>query len=165
MTFRAHFPVPFVSPSHMPSRRRWLLAAGGAVAWLHVRPAAAAPAELQAAIDAYTGGAPVRPGRVALEIAALVENGNVVPVTVAVDSPMTTADHVTRIALFNERNPERDVARFRLGPRTGRARVSTRIRLATSQRLVAVAALADGTWWSGATDVVVTLAACVEGDI
>ena len=106
----------------------------------------------------------MRPGRVALEIAALVENGNVVPITVAVDSPMTAADHVTTIALFNERNPERDVARFQLGPRAGRARVSTRIRLATSQRLVAVAAMSDGTWWSGSADVVVTLAACVEGD-
>lgn len=153
-------------PLHVPERRRWLLGAGGVLGWLFVRPASAtpAPAELQAAIDAYTGGAQVRAGKVTLEIAALVENGNVVPVTVVVDSPMTVADHVTRIALFNERNPERDVARFRLGPRAGRARVSTRIRLATSQRLVAVAALADGTWWSGAADVVVTLAACIEGD-
>ena len=164
MTVRARVPLPAMLPSPIPSRRRWLVAAGGAVAWLYVRPALAASPELQRAIDAYTGGATVRPGKVALEVAALVENGNVVPVAVTVDSPMTDADHVTRIALFNERNPERDVARFRLGPRAGRARVATRIRLATSQRLVAVAALHDGTWWSGAADVVVTLAACVEGD-
>jgi sulfur-oxidizing protein SoxY len=140
------------------------MATGGVVAWLQVPSALAAPTELQAAIESFTGGAQVRQGKVALEIAALVENGNVVPVTVAVDSPMTADDHVTRIALFNERNPERDVARFLLGSRAGRARVSTRIRLATSQRLVAVAAMSDGTWWSGSADVVVTLAACIEGD-
>ncbi len=156
--------MPVEPPSHSPSRRRWLVATAGVVAWLHVRPGLATPAELQAAVDAYTGGAQVRPGRVAVDVAALVENGNVVPITVAVDSPMTAADHVTKIALFNERNPERDVARFQLGPRAGRARVSTRIRLATSQRLVAVAAMSDGTWWSGSAEVVVTLAACVEGD-
>ena len=103
--------MPSESPTHSPSRRRWLVATGGVVAWLQVPSALAAPSELQAAIDAYTGGAQVRQGKVALEIAALVENGNVVPVTIAVDSPMTADDHVTRVALFNERNPERDVAR------------------------------------------------------
>ena len=86
------------------------------------------------------------------------------PVTIRVDSPMTAADHVTAIALFNERNPERDVARFALTPRNGRATVSTRIRLATSQKLVAIATTSDGALWSGAVDVVVTLAACIEGE-
>jgi len=146
------------------ARRRWLAAGGGLTLSLLVRPAAGAPTELQGAIDAYTGGARVLSGKVTLDIATLVENGNVVPITVAVDSPMTAADHVTSIAIFNERNPERDVARFRLGPRAGRARVATRIRLATSQRLVAVAHLSDGTYWSGSAEVVVTLAACIEGE-
>jgi sulfur-oxidizing protein SoxY len=77
---------------------------------------------------------------------------------------MTTASHVTDIAIFNERNPQRDVARFMLGPRAGKAAVSTRIRLATSQKLVAVAKLNDGTFWSHSVDVVVTLAACIEGE-
>lgn len=147
-----------------PARRRWVAATGGLGLWIAMRPAAAAPTELEAAIGAFTGGAQPVPGKVTLDIAALVENGNVVPITVAVSSPMTAADHVTAIALFNERNPERDVARFELGPRAGRARVSTRIRLATSQRLVAVARMNDGSWWSGAADVVVTLAACIEGE-
>lgn len=154
------------SDSLTPSggRRRWLATGGGLVAALFVRAGTAAPAELAAAIAALTGGAQVTTGKVGLEIAALVENGNVVPLTVAVDSPMTPADHVTLIALFNERNPERDIARFELGPRSGRARVSTRIRLATSQRLVGLARMSDGTWWSGSADVVVTLAACIEGE-
>lgn len=152
------------SPTPSGARRRWLATGGGLVAALFVRPGATAPAELAAAIAALTGGAQVVTGKVELEIAALVENGNVVPLTVAVDSPMTPADHVTLIALFNERNPERDIARFELGPRSGRARVSTRIRLATSQRLVGLARMSDGTWWSGSADVVVTLAACIEGE-
>jgi sulfur-oxidizing protein SoxY len=87
-----------------------------------------------------------------------------VPVSVSVDSPMTAAEHVTAIAIFNEKNPQRDVARFKLGPRSGKASVSTRIRLATSQQLVAVAALSDGTFWSDTADVIVVLAACIEGD-
>jgi len=129
-----------------------------------VRPAAAAPTELAAAIDAFAGGVPVRQGKVTLDVAALVDNGNNVPVTVSVESPMTAAEHVTTIALFSERNPERDVARFQLTPRSGRASVSTGIRLATSQKLVAVARMSDGSFWSKTVDVVVVLAACIEGE-
>lgn len=153
-----------------PAVRRRLLA--GTVGWVAValvRPAAAqgtAPgpeaAELDAAVRAFAGGMPVQPGRVTLQVAPLVENGNTVPITVTVDSPMTAADHVREIAVFNERNPQRDVARFTLTPRSGRARVDTRIRLATSQKLVAVARLHDGSCWSHTVDVVVTLAACIE---
>jgi sulfur-oxidizing protein SoxY len=126
--------------------------------------AAALPPELEAAIAAFTGGAPVREGRVTLDVAQLVDNGNAVPVTVSVDSPMTAADHVVALALFNERNPQRDVFTARLGPRSGRARVSSRIRLATSQKLVAVARMRDGSCWSRTVDVIVTLAACIEGE-
>ena len=125
-------------------------------------PAFATAAELSAAIANFTAGAAAKPGRVTLDVAPLVENGNSVPITVSVQSPMTAADHVTAIAVFNQSNPQRDVAVFRLGPRAGRAVVATRIRLATSQQLVAVAQLSDGTFWSGAVDVIVTLAACVE---
>ncbi len=120
------------------------------------------PSDLRAAIDAFTGGAPVREGKVEFDIAPLVENGNAVPITVSVTSPMSATDHVRAIAVFNERNPQRDVAQFTLGPRAGRARVSTRIRLATSQQLVALALLNDGSYWSRSVDVIVTLAACIE---
>ncbi|HEY8244373.1 MAG TPA: SoxY-related AACIE arm protein [Casimicrobiaceae bacterium] len=147
------------------TRRRFLAAGAGLGAALIVRPAAAAPEELAAAIAAYTGGAKVSPGRVTLDIAKLVDNGNAVPVAVSVESPMTPADHVRAIAIFNERNPERDVARFALGPRAGRAKVSTRIRLATSQKVTAIATMGDGSHWSDTVDVVVVLAACLEGDI
>ena len=119
---------------------------------------------MRAAVTAFTRGAPVREGRVTMDIAELVENGNAVPVSVAVQSPMTAADHVVAIGIFNERNPQPDVAVFQLSPRSGRAQVSTRIRLATSQKLVAVARMADGSCWSKTVDVIVTIAACIETD-
>jgi sulfur-oxidizing protein SoxY len=117
---------------------------------------------LDEAIRSFTGGAAVREGRVKFEISPLVENGNAVPVSVEVDSPMTANDHVRRIALFNEKNPQADVVVCHLSPRAGRARVSTRIRLATSQTVVALAETSDGTFWSAKANVIVTLAACIE---
>lgn len=137
------------------------LAAGSVI----VRPVMAQDGDpLAAAVAAYAQGAPVKPGRVKLQIDQLVDNGNVVPVSVSVDSPMTAADHVTAIAIYNERNPQREVAKFTLGPRAGKALVSTRIRLATSQKLTAVVRLSDGSYWSDTVSVVVALAACIEGD-
>lgn len=143
-------------------QRRRLLAAGVAMAL--ARPAFATSEEMAAAISAFTGGAAPKAGKVNLEVAALVDNGNAVPVSVAVDSPMTAGEHVTAIAIFNERNPQTDVAKFTLGPRAGKALISTRIRMATSQKLTAVARMNDGSYWSGSADVIVTLAACVEGE-
>ena len=120
--------------------------------------------ELRAAVAAFAQGAPVREGRVSIDVAELVDNGNAVPLGVTVQSPMSATNHVVAIALFNEKNPQRDVALFRLGPRSGRAQVNTRVRLATSQKLVAVARMQDGSCWSKTEDVIVTLAACIEGE-
>lgn len=145
-----------------PSRRQLLLSGVGLCAMVLARPASATPQELAAAISAWAGGATIKSGRVKFDIAQLVDNGNTVPITVTVDSPMTQADHVSAIAVFNERNPQRDVARFTLGPRAGKASVSTRIRLATTQQLVAVARMSDGSYWSHTVDVIVTIAACLE---
>jgi sulfur-oxidizing protein SoxY len=142
--------------------RRKVLAGLGAL--VLVRPAAATPEEMAAAINAFTGGAVPRQGRVTLEVARLVDNGNTVPITVRVESAMTATDYVAAIAVFNERNPETGVAVFTLGPRAGKAEVSTRIRMATSQKLVAVARMSDGSFWIHSADVVVALAACIEGE-
>ena len=142
--------------------RRPLLAAGAlgaAVAWC--RLAHATPESMQAAIAAFAGGAPVRDGRVRLDLSPLVENGNTVPVTVSV--PGADGSTVRRLAIFTERNPQPEVAMFTLGALAGRAQVATRMRLATSQTVVALAQLADGSVWQHRVDVVVTLAACVEG--
>jgi sulfur-oxidizing protein SoxY len=154
--------------SDRASRRQFLLAAGGAAAGLglasvlHVRPAGATPAAMQDAIRKVVGSAPVGMGRVKLDLPPLVENGNAVPITVSIESPMTQADHVRAIHVFTEKNPQPDVVSFRLGPRAGRASVATRIRLADTQTVVAICELSDGSFWSGAASVVVTLAACLE---
>ncbi|HEX6211659.1 MAG TPA: SoxY-related AACIE arm protein [Methylomirabilota bacterium] len=147
-----------------PSRREFLrLAAGlGLASVVATRPAAATPAEMQEAIGRIVGAAAVTPGRVTLELPPLVENGNTVPLAVGVESAMTEAEHVRAIHVFTEKNPQPDVVSVRLGPRAGRARVATRIRLADTQTVTAVAELSDGSFWSASTTVVVTLAACLE---
>lgn len=146
-----------------PTRRTALALAAGAAALVATRPAAASPDSRAAAIRDFAGDAAVRTGRVTVDLPPLVENGNSAPLTVAVDSPMSEADHVRRIAVFNETNPQPNVVTAILGPRSGRARLQTRIRLASSQRITAVAEMSDGTFWTGGADVIVTLAACIEG--
>ena len=149
------------------TRRQFLGLAGGAavlgtVPMVTLRPAEATPALLAAAIRNVVGEAAVQAGKVKLEIPPLVENGNTVPMTVSVASPMTPDDYVRSIHVFNEKNPQPNIGNFYLGPRAGRAQVSTRIRLADSQKIVAIAHLAEGSFWSVSADVVVTLAACTE---
>ena len=148
------------------SRREFLRAAGAAAAGLGsailVRPAHATPAAMREAIRTVVGTASVAVGRVKLDLPPLVENGNTVPLAISVESAMTQADHVRAIHVFTEKNPLPDVVAFRLGPRAGRASVATRIRLADTQTVVAIAELSDGSFWSARADVVVTLAACIE---
>jgi sulfur-oxidizing protein SoxY len=156
--------MPSLYRSSPLNRRHVLAGAAGMVITVALRPAQAAAGDLAVALATYTKGAPVHAGKVKLDVAELVDNGNVVPITVTVDNPMTAADHVKSIAVFNEKNPQRDVARFTLGPRAGKADVTVRIRLATSQQLVAIAQMSDGSYWSHTVDVIVTLAACIEGD-
>ena len=146
--------------------RRRLLKAGAAVPLVAMlRPAGATPEAFEAAIASFTAGAVPQAGRITFEISRLIDNGNAVPVTVRVQSPMTPDDHVTAIAIFNERNPQPEVATFHLTQRSGKPDVSTRIRLATSQKLVAVARMSDGSFWQQTVDVIVTLAACIEGEV
>jgi sulfur-oxidizing protein SoxY len=82
--------------------------------------------------------------------------------TVSISDPMTPDDYVRSIHVFNEKNPQPNIGNFFLGPHAGRAQISTRIRLADSQKIVAIARLSDGSFWSVSVDVVVTLAACTE---
>jgi sulfur-oxidizing protein SoxY len=145
-----------------PTRRRVLLAAAGA-GLISFAPIAEATEEAMAeAIRDLIGEAPLAPGKVKLELPSIVENGNTVPLAVSVESPMTEADHVESIHIFNQKNPQPYVAAFHLGPRAGKASVATRIRLADSQRVVAIARLSDGSFRSDSADVIVTLAACTE---
>lgn len=149
------------------TRRHFLKAAGGAAlagaaARVTLRPADATQAMLNSAIRSVVGEAALRTGRVKLDIPPLVENGNTVPMTVSVTSPMTADDYVKSIHVFNEKNPQPYIGNFYLGPAAGRAQVATRIRLADSQKVMAIAQMSDGSFWSASVDVVVTLAACTE---
>jgi len=153
------------------ARRRFLIdtvrfAGGVGLATIVVsEPARATPATMRAAMKNVIGEASLRKGKVTLELPPLIENGNTVPLTVSVDSPMTAADHVKAIHVFNEKNPQPNVVSIRLGPRAGKASVGTRIRLADSQKVIAVAEMSDGSFWSDELEVVVTLAACLEGSV
>ena len=142
--------------------RRAFMAGAAVVSILPLASARATPVTMAAAIKQVTGDGTVRAGRVTLDIPPLVENGNAVPLTVTVESPMTEADHVRAIHVFSERNPEPVIMSFKLGPRAGRASVATRVRLADTQTLVAIAEMSDGTYWAGSAPTVVTIAACLE---
>ncbi|MCK1292965.1 sulfur-oxidizing protein SoxY [Bradyrhizobium sp. GM2.2] len=152
----------------MPTTRRQFLNLAGSVTVagtlpiVTLRPLEATPAMLTAAIRNVVGEAPVRSGKVKLDIPPLVENGNTVPLTVSVASPMTADDYVKSIHVFNEKNPQPNIGNFHLGPSSGRAQISTRIRLADTQKVVAIARLSDDTFWQVTTEIVVTLAACTE---
>lgn len=150
------------------TNRRDLLAAGAGlvvmVAWRPVPAAAAIRTESTAdAIRRFAGDAAIGSGPIHLDLPALVENGNAVTITVTVESPMTPQDHIRRIAVFNDKNPQPNVVTIHLGSRSGRAAVTTRIRLADTQRITAIAETSDGRYWSTSAEAIVTLAACLEG--
>lgn len=143
--------------------RRHILRLGlAAPVALHLTPVAATPKTMQTAIDAFTGGAPITPGRLELKIPLLVENGNSVPLQVTAESPMTADDYVDQIAVFNEINPLPEVAVFRFTPRSGRATAQTRMRLNGTQHVHAIARTSTGGFWSTLTHVIVTAPACRE---
>jgi len=149
--------------SAVRATRRAFLAGAGAI--LVMRPAQATPASLAAAIHQVAGEAAIKPGKIKLSIPPLVENGNAVAITVSVDSPMTAAEHVKSIHVFTEKNPQPNVISAKLGPRAGKAEVSTRIRLADTQQVVAICELSDGSFWSDKADVILTLSACLEDPV
>jgi sulfur-oxidizing protein SoxY len=151
------------------SRRRFLIesaalagAAGIGLSLTSV-PASATPASMRAAIRKAVGEAPLKKGKLKIDLPPLIENGNAVPLVLTCDSPMMAEDHVKAMHVFTEKNPQPNVISIQLGPRAGRASVSTRIRLADSQKVVAIAQMSDGSFWSEEIEVIVTLAACLEG--
>ena len=138
----------------------------GAVAALSLAqatpPALAAPEEMSAEIRKLIGTAALKEGRVKLTLPELTENGNSAPLGIEVASPMTAADHVKAVHIFSERNPVAYIARLGIGPRAGRAKVATSIRIAESQFITVIAEMSDGTFWSGRTETVVTMPACID---
>ena len=152
----------------MTTRREFLVLAAALAAPTAARAqidpnlAANRKAAFQAALKRIAGDAPVRKGRVKLVLPPLIDNGNSVPLTVSVESPMTEADHVKAIHVLTEKNPLPDVVAVMLGPRAGRAMLTTRVRLADTQTVTAIAQTSDGAFWSDTAEVVVTLSACLE---
>ena len=147
-----------------PSRREFLIGSAGIglASALPMESASATPAMLEEAIRNVIGEANLQAGKITLEVSPLVENGNTVPVTIIADSPMSKADHVKAIHVFNEKNPQPHVISITLGPRAGKARIATRIKLADTQRIIGIAEMSDGSFWTGEANVIVTIAACVE---
>ena len=151
------------------NRRQFLIGAaslaGGMITVLPVTDARATPDTMQAAIKKVVGSSALRKGKVTLRLPPLVENGNSVAMDVAVESPMTANNHVRAIHVFNEKNPQSNVISIRLGPPAGTAKIATRMRLADSQRVMAIAEMNDGSFWSDEVDVIVTIAACLEDPV
>jgi sulfur-oxidizing protein SoxY len=123
----------------------------------------AAQADAAAVADSMmqlTGTSEPMMGRVTLELPQIAENGNTVPVALSVDSPMTDSDYVKAVHLFADKNPRPDAATFRFTPGSGKAAVATRMRLAKTQNVIAVAEMSDGSVYMAKTEVKVTIGGC-----
>ena len=145
---------------HDASRRRALGALLAGASWLVIRPATATPDELLVALRETFGERPITRGKVKLTMPRLAENGSVVPVTVSVESPMTPQDYVRSIHLFAEKNHVPRIFEAQLGPYNGKAVVTSRVRVATSQQITAVAVMSDDALWSAAVDIEVVTSEC-----
>jgi sulfur-oxidizing protein SoxY len=157
-----------VKPVACTARRRFLSAAGGvAVATamplrIFAQLNRTLPNNMPEVISRLVGSAKINQGKVKLGLPPLVENGHLVPLTVRVESPMTEADHVKAIHVFTDKNPQPEVFSFYLSLRAGRAFLGTRVRLADTENVVAIAQMSDGSFWSESVHVIVTTAACLE---
>lgn len=156
----------------LPPRRRWLQSLARGMLVLSAWQAWPARAQrmvsgqllsLPQMLEPLLRGRVAQPQGLRLELPVLADNGSLVPARVLVDSPMTEQDHVTHIYLLSQRNPVTQMAVFHLGPWSGRAEVSARLRLAGSQLVVALARRSDGSFCYQSVEAVVTESACVDG--
>jgi sulfur-oxidizing protein SoxY len=146
----------------MIGRRKALMLAGTSVLGMsaYVVPASATPREVADQVAKLTGGKVPQQGQVKLDLAQMVENGNAVGVVVSADAP--EGRRVASLHLFAEGNPNPEALHATFGPASFEPKLATRIRLATSQTVVAVAMMDDGSCWTDSVTVIVTLAACLE---
>lgn len=146
------------------ARRRILVSvasagAAGLLAQFAAGRAGATPEAAKALLQTLAKG-DAKEGRIAIRAPEIAENGNAVPVTVSVESPMTDKDHVKAIHIVADGNPNPGVASFVLTPLSGKAEVQIRVRMASTQKIVAVAQMADGSLWTAAREVKVTIGGC-----
>jgi sulfur-oxidizing protein SoxY len=143
------------------TRRQTFALATGAAAFVAVSPRLAfAAADVDATIAAFTGGAAPQSGRIVLTAPEIAENGNSVPVSISVESPMTEGDHVSEVLLLATGNPSPRVAAFRFSTLSGSATATTRVRLAKTQTMMALAKMSDGSVWMDQGEVKVTIGGC-----
>jgi sulfur-oxidizing protein SoxY len=150
------------NPTRSLTRRDVLLTtlAMGAATLLGPHSALADLAEMDAEIGKFTGGAAAIPGRITIGLPELAENGNSVPISVAIDSPMTAEDYVTEVRLIADRNPRPVIATFHFSPMTGRAEVATRIRLAATQNVIVLVKTSRGEILGDRRQIKVTIGGC-----
>ncbi len=120
----------------------------------------ATPSEAEAEIAKFTGGKPAAQGRISIDLPEIAENGNAVPLSLAIESPMTPADHITDVLVVADGNPNPRVAAFRFSPLSGRAEASTRIRLAATENVIVVARTGNGEFYTARKEVKVTIGGC-----
>jgi sulfur-oxidizing protein SoxY len=108
----------------------------------------------------FTGGKTAQKGKITIELPEIAENGNTVPLSVAVDAPMTADNYVSDVMVLSEGNPNPGVVTFHFSPMSGKAQASTRIRLATTQNIVVVAKTNKGEYFTGEKLVKVTIGGC-----
>ena len=146
------------------NRRQMLTIGAGiltAAAWGGaISPARAAKNDSEELIKKFTGGKPATEGRVRLDLPEIAENGNTVPMTVSVESPMTEQSYVSDVLIVSDGNPRGGIATFHFSPASGMAEVNTRVRLAETQHVIAVAKMNDGSFFMASRPVKVTIGGC-----
>jgi sulfur-oxidizing protein SoxY len=144
--------------------RRQALALGAGAVGVAVLGASTGSAlaknDSEEAIKKFTGGKTPVQGKIKLDLPEIAENGNTVPLTVTVESPMTEQSHVTDVLIVADENPRSGVVTFHFSPASGIAEANTRIRLAATQDVIAVAKMNDGSFFIASKQVKVTIGGC-----
>lgn len=142
------------------NRRTFIIMASGTAAAAVLAPTPSFANNLMEKMSAFTGGAPVTDGGIDLSMPEIAENSNTVPLSVSVDSPMTEDAYAEHVIILADGNPNADVATFHFTPQSGAAEASTRMRLAKTQNVVAVARMNDGSFRKTEALVKVTIGGC-----
>jgi len=146
--------------SHITRRGALVLGAGLTLTLIAADKGAATPAEADAEIAKFTGGAAAEAGKIAIDLPEIAENGNTVPLSIKVDSAMTANDYVSEIRVVADGNPFPGIVRFHLTPMAGRAEVATRIRLNSTENVIVIAKTSTGKFYMDRKVVKVTVGGC-----
>jgi sulfur-oxidizing protein SoxY len=146
--------------SSLTRRSALKLGAGLTLTLVAVDPGMATPAEADAEIAKFTGGKATQSGKIAIDLPDIAENGNTVPLSIKIDSPMTADDYVSEIRVIADGNPNPGIVGFHLTPVAGRAEVATRIRLNSTENVIVLAKTSTGKLYADRRMVKVTVGGC-----